>query len=293
VRDYYVEQLFAVRPAQVRYADPERYLALGRVASGEVMARTIGAWRRPGSGCHGALIWFYRDLRPGAGWGVVDALGVPKAAYYYMRRACRPVAVIVSDDGLNGVHVDAVNDSADPIDIQLRVTLYRYGAQQVATGTVDCVLPARGAFAIAAEAVLDGGTFVDSSYAYRFGPPNHDLIVATVTDRGTGAVLGEGYHFPLGFPAVLSVAPTVEAVAKRLDDGTYRLDVQSNSLAVAVAVEADGFRPDDNYFHLEPQMRRTIRLQPLSGRAQGGGDVSFHGTVTPLNARHSTRIVVS
>ncbi|HXC25882.1 MAG TPA: hypothetical protein VNU46_08200 [Gemmatimonadaceae bacterium] len=289
VRDHYVEQLFGVRPAQIRYADPERYLALGRVASGEVIGRTIGAWRRPGSGCHGALIWFYRDLRPGAGWGLVDALGVPKAAYYYMRRACHPIAVVLSDDGLNGVHVDTMNDTAAPIDAQLRMTLYRHGAQRVATGTTDFVIPPRGSVDIAAEAVLEGGTFVDSSYAYRFGAPNHDLIVAVLTDRTTGVVLSDAYYLPLGFPAVLPLAPTLEAIATRLDDGTYRLEVSSASFSVAVSVEAEGFCPDDNYFHVEPGGRRTVGLRPLAGVRNAS---ALTGTVTPLNAHHSTRIVV-
>jgi beta-mannosidase len=290
VRDHYVEQLFAVRPTQLRYADPERYLALGRVASGEVMARTIGAWRRRGSGCHGALIWFYRDLRPGAGWGILDATGAPKAAYYYTRRACQPITVILSDDGLNGVHVDAVNDTAVPVDAQLRVTLYRHGAQRVATGTTDLVIPPRDVVDVAAESVLEGGTFLDSSYAYRFGPPNHDLIVAVLTERTTGAVLGDAYHFPLGFAAVMLSVPALEATAVQLDDGTYRVEIGSESLALAVAVEAEGFRPDDNYFHLEPGMRRTVILRLCRTGQRDVGALS--GTVTPLNTRHSTRIVV-
>jgi beta-mannosidase len=78
VRDHYVERLFGVVPADLRARDPERYLALGRVASGEAMLRTFSEWRRPGSSCRGGLVWFARDLWPGAGWGVVDATGRPR-----------------------------------------------------------------------------------------------------------------------------------------------------------------------------------------------------------------------
>ena len=290
VRDHYVEQLFAVHPAQLRYGDPERYLALGRIASGEVMSRAIGAWRRQSSMCSGALIWFYRDLRPGAGWGVLDATGAPKAAYYFVRRACQPIAVILSDDGLNGVHTEMVNDTAIPLDITLRVTLYRHGAQQVSTGTVELHIPKHGKIGVAAESVLEGGTFVDSSYAYRFGPPNHDVIVAVLTDRATGAILGETYYFPIGFPRVISTACTPQATAVPLADGTYQLEIQSDILAVAVAIEAEGFRPDDNYFHVEPGVRRVVVMRPSTPDQQRRGTLS--GTVTPLNAHHPTRIVV-
>ena len=39
------------------------------------MAQTIREWRRHGSACHGALVWFWRDLWAGAGWGIIDANG--------------------------------------------------------------------------------------------------------------------------------------------------------------------------------------------------------------------------
>ncbi|HEY8312476.1 MAG TPA: hypothetical protein VIG47_18040, partial [Gemmatimonadaceae bacterium] len=70
VRDHYVREMFGVDPVAQRYGDPERYLAIGRVAGGELMSRTIAEWRRADSPCGGALVWLYRDLRPGAGWGV-------------------------------------------------------------------------------------------------------------------------------------------------------------------------------------------------------------------------------
>ena len=46
VRDHYLKRLFGVDPVALRYADHDRYLALGRVATGEVMAAVFGEWRR-------------------------------------------------------------------------------------------------------------------------------------------------------------------------------------------------------------------------------------------------------
>ena len=40
---------FAVDPAELRRADPERYLELSRSVSGEVMSEVFGEWRRAGS----------------------------------------------------------------------------------------------------------------------------------------------------------------------------------------------------------------------------------------------------
>ena len=53
------------------------------------------------------------DLVPGAGWGVVDDRGRPKAAYHHLRRALAPVAVWMTDEGLGGVDVHVANDRAE------------------------------------------------------------------------------------------------------------------------------------------------------------------------------------
>ena len=67
-------------------ADPERYLALSRVVPAELMAAVLSEWRRSGSTCRGALVWFLHDLWAGAGWGLIDAAGRPKAPYFALKR---------------------------------------------------------------------------------------------------------------------------------------------------------------------------------------------------------------
>jgi beta-mannosidase len=98
VRDFYFTQLFKLDPMQLRYSDHDRYLQLSRVVSGELMQYAFSQWRRMNSRCGGALIWFMRDLWPGAGWGVVGSDGTPKAPLYFLRRALRPVNVHITKD---------------------------------------------------------------------------------------------------------------------------------------------------------------------------------------------------
>ena len=116
VRDHYLAQLFDIDPVALRERDGHRYLALGRLATAEAMRRTIAEWRRPGSSCRGALIWLARDVGPGAGWGLVDSTGRPKAAYWYVRRVCAPIALLGIDEGLNGLWLHAINDTPRAVD---------------------------------------------------------------------------------------------------------------------------------------------------------------------------------
>src|SRR5581483_573350 len=188
VRDHYLARLFGVNPLELRYADHDRYLALSRVVSGEVMAHTLAEWRRKRSTCRGALIWFWRDLWHGAGWGVVDAEGFPKAAYHYLRRACQPVALSISDEGNNGLYLHVTNEPGAALTARLEVKLFRGGEINVGTASGEIALAARETQEIPAAALFAG--FLDLSYAYRFGPPPQDLVVATLV-TAEGEVLAE------------------------------------------------------------------------------------------------------
>ncbi len=274
VRDHYVHEMFDVDPVRIRYSDPERYLALGRVAAGEVMQRTIAEWRRADSSCSGALVWLYRDLRPGAGWGMLDYNGKPKSAYYYLARAYRPMTVLIADEGLNGIVLHAINDGPAAVTPELRLALFRETVP-VGNASVRLNLAERSASAISAEELI--GTFTDISYAYRFGRPNHDALVATLIDPDTGIQLAQSFHFPLGIGAPRPSA-TLMAAASRIDDGSYALRISTDALALAVAIEVKGWQPSDNYFHVAPNSERTILLTASGTRAK------LSGSVTALNA---------
>jgi len=269
VRDHYVRLLFGVDPAAVRYADTARYLALGRVTTGEVMAQTLHEWRRPGSSCRGAIIWFYRDLWPGAGWGVVDSTGTPKAAYYYVKRAMKSIALFATDEGVNGLDLHVVNETTRAFDAEVRLALYRDGEAPVASGSkVERVLPRAGT-TVRASSLLPA--FFDVTYAYRFGPPAHDVTVATLVDVETQTVLDRAFHFPRGLGALSPCDLGLEATLIEAGVGRYTVKVRTRRFALAVAVNVEGCIADDNYFHLAPGAEKIVTLvrQRGQGRPQG------------------------
>src|SRR5204862_5110252 len=115
VRDHYLRALFGLDPVRMRCFDTPRYLALSRVTTGELMEKVYSEWRSVNSRCGGALVWFLRDLWPGAGWGILDSDGVPKACYYYLRRVWQPQAVILTDEGLDGIQAHVINETDSPL----------------------------------------------------------------------------------------------------------------------------------------------------------------------------------
>jgi len=285
VRDHYLALLFAVNPLQLRYSDHARYLALSRVVSGELMAASFSEWRRARSSCRGALIWFLRDSWPGAGWGIVDALGAPKAAYHYLRRTLQPVAVFMTDEGGNGLCTHVVNETATSLSVTLELTLYRDGQVVVYRQAKALAIAARGSLELAAGEFFEG--FVDTSYAYRFGPPPHDLAVASLRDA-RGNRLGEAFHLIGGLARAPEANLGMSAQAAPRSDGGFDLTVRAVRFAQAVHLDAEGFEADDDYFHLAPGASHTcvVRATP------GGAGTTLRGSVHAINAQAPVRIGV-
>ena len=284
VRDHYLARLFGVNPLELRYADHDRYVALSRVVSGEVMANTLAEWRRRRSTCRGALIWFWRDLWPGAGWGVVDAQGIPKAAYHYLSRACQPIALAISDEGNNGLYLHVTNEPATALTANLEVKLYRSGEISVGSASRALTLAARETLEIPAAALFEG--FLDLSYAYRFGPPPHDLVVATLAGP-EGEVLAQAFHFIGGLHTARELDIGLSAIATTRVDGGFNLKVATRRFAQSVWVEIDaGFEASDAYFHLAPGSERTLVLR------RAVADKPLRGRVHALNAHNPAKIEI-
>jgi beta-mannosidase len=283
VRDHYMRELFGVDPHRLRYADTLRYLELSRVATGEAMARVFAEWRRRESTCRGALVWFNRDLWPGAGWGIVDSRGVPKACYYYLRRAWQPLALLITDEGLNGVRLHIANERRTPWRGSLEIVLLRDESTIVAETVTACAVDAGDVAVFDAEQLLGG--FFDTSYAYRFGAPAFDVLAAAVRNE-RNEVVSTALHAPNTLDARTLVA-NVTAAATPAGDDVWQVTVRSDRFLYGVRFDVAGFIPDDNYFHVLPARAHAVRLRRAAEAERPRGHVEA------LNLRAPVRIEVA
>jgi beta-mannosidase len=243
VRAHYLQLLYG----------PDAGEEAARAVTGEVMAEVFGEWRRAGSPCAGALVLWLRDLLPGSGWGLVDRLGRPKAALGHLAPVLQPVAVWTTDEGLAGIDVHVANDRPEPLRARLRIDLYRDFELRVDGAEEAVEVEPHGLLRRNVEGVL--GRFVDASYAYRFGPPAHDLVVA-ILDRD-GAVLSQALRFPVARP----VPRTDLGLEAERRGGELRV----RSRALAYGVRVGGVRAGDDCFFVPPGGERVVPVEPGAG----------------------------
>ena len=257
VRNHYLRELYQIDPAALRRNDPERYLDMSRAVNAELMEAVFAQFRRMGSPTAGGLVWFLRDVSPGAGWGVVGADLEPKSVWYALRRSFRPLQVLLVDEGLNGLWIHVINERDATFTGEIELTCLRDGSVPVLNVRQALSVAARGATKISATS-LNGG-FFDSSYAYRFGPPSHTVTFARLRDA-SGHVMAEAFHFPTGRHAeqeALGMQATVS-----MQSGKRFLHLLSNHFAQNVHISDTHHRPSDNWFHLAPGEEKTIELHP-------------------------------
>jgi beta-mannosidase len=271
VRDWYLRFLYGVDPVALRRSDLMRYLELSRHASGEVMAEVMGDWRRDASPCRGALVLWLKDMLAGAGLGVLDHRGAPKVAYHYLRRALAPVAVWMTDEEVNGVDVHVANDRPGELEARLRVALYRDGSTRVAETETVLRLAGHETRRLSVEGLI--GTFVDAAWAYRFGPPAQDAIVATLA-RGDG-IVSQSFFYPAGRPT--ERRPATE-LGLRVSASEDALRCETDRLVYGLRISAPGFTPLDDAFSVEPGAGRTVALRRDDPDARAD-----RATVTALN----------
>ena len=285
VRDHYVHELFGIDPTELRFSDPARYLAVARATSAELMTRTLAEWRRPGSSCAGAIVWFANDLRPGAGWGLLDSECRPKAALHGFAHASQPIALLAIDEGLNGLDLWLCNDTSDAVDATVELTMLRNGATSTTSGRSPMFAPARGATRVCADAVF--GHFSDPTYAYRFGPPSHDAIAARVVGID-GRVLARSLFIRPGLRIEVDHQLHLRVEASWVASNTFELTVSANRLARHVSFDIAGAVVEREQLQIVPGDPQTVRASLDRDASRPA-----RGYVTALNAPGEVAFAIS
>ncbi|MDQ6838058.1 MAG: hypothetical protein M3137_06920, partial [Actinomycetota bacterium] len=189
--------------------------------------------------------------------------------WYGLRRLLAPVSVWLVDEGLSGLRLHLANDLPDPLIASLRVALWAPDGTTMGSVSLRVAVDGHTTLERSVDRMFEG--FRDLTYAYRFGPPAHDVVLVELA-AGPSHPSSRAFFLPLG-----SARPRIPdcgliASARQLGD-RWSLLVTTAAFAHYVNVVIAGFEPSDNWFHLEPGGRAEITLRPTGSRARPTGEV--------------------
>ena len=185
-------------------------------------------------------------------------------------------AVTIVDDGLQGANVVLINEKGAAWEDELTIELYLED-RLVAKEAKKISVPARETLSMNVSEWF--GRFYDVSYAYRFGPPSVDLVVAKM-----GAAVGTYSPFTTVRPCRADLS--VRALAKR--DGS--IEVTSNGYLRALSVEAPGYFALRN--HLDVPPGHTVHLLCVP-RANAEPRPVFRPSLHAINVSSPIRVEFS
>jgi len=249
------------------------------MVSGEVMAASMAEWRRPASSCKGALVLFLRDLWPGAGWGLIDDAGQPKACYHALKRVQQPCTVLLTDEGVNGLWIHLHNEQSHDQSVELELSAWLGGDVRVAHGRKALTLPARSAQSLSALDLLDA--YFDLTHACQFGPRVCDAVVVSM--KGVCGLSEQAVYFCDGLQSHQEPDVGLSAQATLLDPYTAVVTVKTQRFAHGVHFDVPGCQAEDDFFHLPPETEIRVTLRST-------GQHDFYGQVLAVNSMQSATI---
>ena len=282
--DFYLEKLFGCNAVQLRAIDPQKYRALCRLTTMEVVERTMSIFRANSAAGRAALVWFLNDVKNGAGWGYIDTLGQPKSAFYGLSRVAQPTTLVFVDEGLEGLGVYLAHDGAKVLECELTIALITAEGQVLAQHTAPQTLQPRSIQRVSVDAFL--GRFVDSSYAYKFGPRSFVAVVAKLTHQGK--VLSQKVYTEPELTQISSTDLGLTASSLKINETQYQVTISAQKPVFYANLEVAGYVVSDQYFHVMPGFDYAVTLQKTSKATLLLGKVrtfnsQTHISITQLN----------
>lgn len=227
----------------------EEYVDYTMVSQGEGLKFGIEHYRRRFPHCSGTLIWQFNDVWPGFSWAVIDHEAVPKAGYYFAKRAYSPVLASFREDEDGSLQLWLSNSGRTSRSVSATVVLGRFDGAVSLTEDVEVDLAPGDSRLVWS---VDAGSYGRQSdqlawVSSRDGdfPPNR-LFFSEVKDTRFGPV---------------ALDTRVEAGAA----GTARVTISARGYAYLVRVlsPSPGTRFSDNYFDLRDGESATVEVSGL------------------------------
>ena len=222
----------------------DEYIMLTQETQATLMRHAVEVYRRRMFETSGSLIWQYNEPWPAMTFSMVDYYGRPKASYYWVKNAHKPVACLFREkDGV--VSFWGVNDYAEEVSGVLSLRRLDHCGARFAEKEFDVTLKPGCATEI----------FAELPESFTIGNAAYELISATLTcgEMVSSAVFHHGDRKDWRLPE-----PGLRVDVKRTGEDTVEVTLFSKGYVhfVQLTVDDPHARYSDNYLDVPP-IRRT------------------------------------
>lgn len=194
----------------------------------------------------GWLVWQLNDCWPVVSWSLIDYGLTPKAAYYTVKRASKPVIapLIVKNGQVQGF---VINETAKELEATWKFEVVRFSGAVLNSESQKIKAPAFTSTPIFDLALEKLPTAKDS--------------LLTLTLESGGKLIAEDTK-TVNDPKNLQLPqPKIKLTTKKTDDKTFEIQLQTEVYAKAVYLQMKGLKAEfsDNFFDLMPKSLKSVQ----------------------------------
>jgi beta-mannosidase len=223
----------------------EQYVDFTMVSQAEGLKFGIEHYRRRQPHNNGTLIWQFNDVWPGFSWSVIDYDLVPKAGYYFAKRAYSPVLASFRQDG-DRLELWLSNSGRDPQTITAEIAIESFTGERFDQSMITTTItPAHS------EPI-----WTYSGDATQLGPDRTAWVSSPQSQ------FPQNRHF---FSEIRELPLTAAPLDVECDDVTGTMTITSPEFAyfVHLPTPTPGITFSDNYLDLRPNTPTTIKIDNL------------------------------
>ena len=232
----------------VHYPVPEDlrlFVLYSQLNQGEALKTAVTHWRSRMFKTSGCLIWQLNDCWPVISWSLIDYGLNPKAAYFYVKRACQPViAPLIVKQGKADIYI--INETDAQLDAALKFEVMTFSGEVLCDQIVKTSVPA-----YTSQLVMENK--LDTL-------PMKENCVLVTTLESQGKIIYQDAR-TVAEPKDLKLSkPKIQATAKKIDAKTFEVTLQSQVYAKAVKIEIGDLKAkfSDNFFDLLPNRQKVV-----------------------------------
>lgn len=213
----------------------------------EHMIRSIEHYRRQKWTCSGNSFWMYNSAFPSMDWSIVDHYGVPKAAFFAVKRANRPLLPVIALYQ-DRVVAYVVNDTRERLRGKLSLSMLSFAGREAEKTVCDAVVEPNSSQAfLALESVRN------------HDPATHYLKAVLITSGGRRRIVN--HRFPGKYKEHKLPAARVRARRVPGKNDSFSLTTDTVARRVCLGPSNRRNRPDDNFFDLLPGEKKIVTFE--------------------------------
>ncbi len=236
--------------------DFELFTLYCQLNQGEALKTAVQHWRSRMFRTSGCIIWQLNDCWPVISWSLIDYGLNPKPAYYFVKRAFKPMIVALtvtrsmfpSSPEKPAIHIHVINETNDKLEATLKFHVMDYFGGVLHSEQLTISVPP-----YTSRQVLEKET--DKL-------PSIDDGILVVTLERDGKTLSEDCRTLLEPKHLKLPKPSIKIKSIKIGKGKFKVQLESNVYTKALWLRLQGTKAqfEDNFFDLLPRSQKNVKV---------------------------------